>query len=41
VQAALRLHQAHGLPILLEWDNDLPDLATLNQELACLRSTTT
>jgi uncharacterized protein len=38
--AAMRLHQAHGLPILLEWDNDLPDLATLNQELACLRSTT-
>lgn len=40
---AQRLQALHGLPILLEWDNDLPDLPTLNQELACLRppSTTT
>lgn len=36
VAMALRLHREHALPILLEWDNDVPDLATLNQELACL-----
>jgi uncharacterized protein (UPF0276 family) len=36
VEMALRLHREHALPILLEWDNDVPDLATLNQELACL-----
>ncbi|MEK8087598.1 DUF692 domain-containing protein [Aquabacterium sp. A3] len=34
---ARRLQSEHGLPILLEWDNDLPELLTLNQELACLR----
>lgn len=34
---ARRLRSEHGLPILLEWDNDLPELRTLNQELACLR----
>lgn len=39
-QLALQLHDQHGLPILLEWDNDLPDMATLNQELQCLTSTT-
>ncbi|MES2917403.1 MAG: DUF692 domain-containing protein [Pseudomonadota bacterium] len=37
---ALELHQRHGLPVLLEWDNDVPDLATINRELACLHSTT-
>lgn len=36
VAMALRLHHEHGLPILLEWDNDVPDLSTLNRELACL-----
>jgi uncharacterized protein (UPF0276 family) len=35
------LHQAHGIPILLEWDNDVPDLNTLNRELACLRTPST
>lgn len=35
-EAAWRLHQSHGLPVLLEWDNDVPDLSTINQELACL-----
>lgn len=35
---ALELQQRHGLPVLLEWDNDVPDLATINRELACLRS---
>lgn len=38
---ARRLNVEHKLPILLEWDNDIPDLHTLNQELACLRSTIT
>jgi uncharacterized protein (UPF0276 family) len=37
VQAALQLHRLHGIPILLEWDNDVPDMDTINQELACLR----
>ncbi|MGE5450499.1 MAG: DUF692 domain-containing protein [Acidobacteriota bacterium] len=41
VEAARRLHRQHGLPILLEWDNDLPDLHTLNRELSCLTSMTT
>lgn len=36
---ARHLAQQHGLPVLLEWDHDLPDLATLNRELACLRPT--
>ena len=30
------LNQRHGLPILLEWDNDIPSLDTINRELACL-----
>jgi uncharacterized protein len=38
---ARHLHQAHGLPILLEWDNDVPTLDTLNRELACLKPFTT
>lgn len=29
--------QQYHLPILLEWDNDVPDIHTINQELACLR----
>jgi len=33
----LQLHRLHGIPILLEWDNDVPDMDTINQELACLR----
>ncbi|MBK8319992.1 MAG: DUF692 family protein, partial [Betaproteobacteria bacterium] len=28
----------HCKDILLEWDNDIPDLATINRELACLRA---
>ncbi len=36
---ALELHRRHGLPILLEWDNDIPDADTLNRELACLTPT--
>ncbi len=38
---ARQLQAQHGLPILLEWDNDLPDLATINRELACLMPFTT
>lgn len=39
-EAALALHRQHGTPILLEWDNDIPSLATLNQELSCLTAFT-
>lgn len=35
---ARRLHGTHGIPVLLEWDNDVPGLATINRELACLRT---
>jgi uncharacterized protein (UPF0276 family) len=38
---ARQLHQTRGIPILLEWDNDVPDMATINQELACLRTPST
>ncbi len=38
---ARQLARVHGLPILLEWDNDLPDPDTLNRELACLTPSTT
>lgn len=40
-QVARHLREARDLPILLEWDNDVPDPDTINRELACLRSTTT
>lgn len=39
-QWAQRLHELHGLPVLLEWDHDLPDINALNQELTCLHSMT-
>lgn len=39
-QLAARLQRELGLPLLLERDHDIPDLATLNQELAWLRSMT-
>lgn len=39
-QLAHTLNARHNLPILLEWDNDVPDLDTINQELQWLRSTT-
>ena len=32
---------ALGIPILLEWDNDVPGMDVLNRELACLRPSTT
>lgn len=36
-QMARHLAEAHDLSVLLEWDNDVPDLATINRELACLQ----
>ena len=39
-KAALALHQQYQIPVLLEWDHDLPSLAALNQELACLKIST-
>jgi len=38
---AKRLAQQHGKDILLEWDNDVPEQAVMQEEIACLRSTTT
>lgn len=38
---ARRLQAQRGLPILLEWDNDIPDLDAINKELACLRPLST
>lgn len=40
-QMARQLAQNHGLDILLEWDNDVPDMDVINQELSCLRPSTT
>jgi uncharacterized protein (UPF0276 family) len=37
-QAAMELQRQHGFDILLEWDNDIPDLLHINQELQCLRN---
>jgi uncharacterized protein (UPF0276 family) len=36
---AMQLNQQHGLPILLEWDNDIPEMSIVQQELQCLHST--
>ena len=40
-QAAAHVARTWGKDILLEWDNDCPDLATLNEELTCLQAFTT
>lgn len=37
-ELAQRIQQQAGIPILLEWDNDIPDAAQINQELLCLKS---
>lgn len=37
-EVALALLQQHHIPILLEWDNDIPALTTINQELTCLKT---
>lgn len=39
-QTALDINKSHGIPILLEWDNDVPDMQSINEELKCLHSTT-
>ena len=41
VVLAQQLAQAHGKDILLEWDNDVPALAVMQEEVACLRFMTT
>jgi uncharacterized protein len=38
---AQQLRQQRGIPVLLEWDNDVPDLNRVNEELRCLDSTIT
>ena len=40
-EMARQLNQTHGIPILLEWDNDVPGMDVLNRELACLRPSMT
>ncbi len=40
-ELACSLCQQHGIPLLLEWDNELPTLDAINRELACLSSFTT
>lgn len=40
-EAAALVARRHGKHILLEWDNDFPSQATLNEELACLQAFTT
>ena len=40
-ELARQLQARHGLPILLEWDNDIPDQPTLNHELSWLKPSTT
>ncbi|QMV72408.1 DUF692 family protein [Comamonas piscis] len=40
-QLARTLAERHGTPVLLEWDNDIPGMDVINQELACLRTSTT
>jgi uncharacterized protein (UPF0276 family) len=38
---ARTLHAQHGLPILLEWDNDVPEMDVINRELSCLQPSST
>lgn len=35
------LQEEHGLPILLEWDNDVPEPDLINRELSCLQPSLT
>jgi uncharacterized protein (UPF0276 family) len=37
---ARQIHNAHGKPVLLEWDNDVPGVDVINRELSCLRTST-
>lgn len=38
---ARTLNAKLGIPILLEWDNDVPDPQTINRELSCLKNSST
>ena len=38
---AQKLAEQYNLDILLEWDNDVPDLDVINKELACLHAPST
>lgn len=38
---ARTLHEQHGLPLLLEWDNDVPAMDVINRELSCLQASMT
>ena len=38
---AKALAEKHNKDILLEWDNDVPEMAVINREIACLSSSTT
>lgn len=40
VKAAHALAVQYGKDILLEWDNDVPAMAVINREIACLNSST-
>lgn len=40
-RVARQLHDVYGLDVLLEWDNDVPGPNTFNQEIACLRRSST
>ncbi|WP_428172655.1 DUF692 domain-containing protein [Comamonas sp.] len=40
-QLATRLAERHGTPVLLEWDNDVPGIDVINEELSCLRTSMT
>lgn len=39
-EVAMALHQQYQIPVLLEWDNDIPSITHINQELACLKTST-
>ncbi len=40
-ELARQLSASHAIPILLEWDNDVPSLDTINRELSCLKISST
>ncbi len=40
-EMARLLQQRHGLPVLLEWDNDVPGMDRMNRELSCLQHSST
>ncbi len=40
-ELARELHAQHGLPVLLEWDNDVPEMDVINRQLSCLQPSLT